>query len=265
MKRVGDTVLGLATQCIQVKNVNKTSPQTLSNLCLKINVKLGGVNNILVPNIRPKVFNEPVMFLGADITHPPAGDEKKPSIAAVSFLFYSEQIFIIKLKFKALAIIKAQMLKYYHKQVKTAIEWSNIRLFQMFSFISSQKYLFRNDVLCSDMTSWVPINRFCARRLLDRWMHTLVVMQQLLGCSHTDRRWLGISRRWLENFSSSSTGQPGSSHSDSSCTEQVSPKDSSNKLVLLHLLSSVKPFTSDMTILRLILWLIEKFWDLTRN
>ncbi len=83
MKRVGDTVLGLATQCIQVKNVNKTSPQTLSNLCLKINVKLGGVNNILVPTIRPKVFNEPVMFLGADITHPPAGDEKKPSIAAV--------------------------------------------------------------------------------------------------------------------------------------------------------------------------------------
>jgi eukaryotic translation initiation factor 2C len=54
--------------------VNKTSPQTLSNLCLKINVKLGGVNSI---------FSEPVIFLGADVTHPPAGDNKKPSIAAV--------------------------------------------------------------------------------------------------------------------------------------------------------------------------------------
>lgn len=32
---------------------------------------------------RPKVFNEPVIFLGADVTHPPAGDNKKPSIAAV--------------------------------------------------------------------------------------------------------------------------------------------------------------------------------------
>ncbi|XP_037082882.1 protein argonaute-2-like isoform X2 [Pollicipes pollicipes] len=83
VKRVGDTVLGLATQCVQAKNVNKTSPQTLSNLCLKINVKLGGVNSILVPSIRPKVFNEPVIFLGADVTHPPAGDNKKPSIAAV--------------------------------------------------------------------------------------------------------------------------------------------------------------------------------------
>lgn len=83
VKRVGDTVLGMATQCVQAKNVNKTSPQTLSNLCLKINVKLGGINNILVPSIRPKVFNEPVIFLGADVTHPPAGDNKKPSIAAV--------------------------------------------------------------------------------------------------------------------------------------------------------------------------------------
>lgn len=52
MKRVGDTLLGMATQCVQVKNVVKTSPQTLSNLCLKINVKLGGINNILVPHQR---------------------------------------------------------------------------------------------------------------------------------------------------------------------------------------------------------------------
>lgn len=85
VKRVGDTCLGIATQCVQVKNVNKTSPQTLSNLCLKINVKLGGINNILVPNMRPKIFQEPVIFIGADVTHPPAGglDKRKPSIAAV--------------------------------------------------------------------------------------------------------------------------------------------------------------------------------------
>ena len=91
-------ILGIATQCVQVKNVNKTSPQTLSNLCLKINVKLGGINNILVPTMRPKIFTEPVIFIGADVTHPPAGgqliighihtlitvsDKRKPSIAAV--------------------------------------------------------------------------------------------------------------------------------------------------------------------------------------
>lgn len=52
VKRVGDTVLGMATQCVQMKNVQRTTPQTLSNLCLKINVKLGGVNNILLPQGR---------------------------------------------------------------------------------------------------------------------------------------------------------------------------------------------------------------------
>uniref|UniRef100_A0A671MGA4 Protein argonaute-2-like n=1 Tax=Sinocyclocheilus anshuiensis TaxID=1608454 RepID=A0A671MGA4_9TELE len=77
VKRVGDTVLGMATQCVQVKNVQKTTPQTLSNLCLKINVKLGGLFQ------KPLVFQQPVIFLGADVTHPPAGDGKKPSIAAV--------------------------------------------------------------------------------------------------------------------------------------------------------------------------------------
>ncbi|KAK3087288.1 hypothetical protein FSP39_004190 [Pinctada imbricata] len=83
VKRVGDILFGLATQCVQSKNVNKTTPQTLSNLCLKINVKLGGINNILLPSMRPAVFRQPVIFLGADVTHPPAGDTTKPSIAAV--------------------------------------------------------------------------------------------------------------------------------------------------------------------------------------
>lgn len=36
---------------------------------------------------RPSVFQQPVIFLGADVTHPPAGDGKKPSIAAVRLHF----------------------------------------------------------------------------------------------------------------------------------------------------------------------------------
>jgi len=83
VKRMGDSVLGIATQCIKSKNVTRTTAQMLSNLCLKMNAKLGGVNTILVPENRPRLFREPVIFLGATVTHPPAGDNKKPSIAAL--------------------------------------------------------------------------------------------------------------------------------------------------------------------------------------
>ncbi|EFP03408.1 hypothetical protein CRE_09584 [Caenorhabditis remanei] len=65
------------------KNVTRTTPQTLSNICMKMNMKLGGVNCVLYPNVRPKIFSESVIFLGCDITHPPAGDSRKPSVAAV--------------------------------------------------------------------------------------------------------------------------------------------------------------------------------------
>ncbi|XP_015750003.1 PREDICTED: protein argonaute-3-like [Acropora digitifera] len=52
VKRVGDTALGIATQCVQAKNIAAYKPQTLSNLCLKINAKLGGINSILAPDVR---------------------------------------------------------------------------------------------------------------------------------------------------------------------------------------------------------------------
>ena len=47
---------GIATQCIKSKNVTRTTAQMLSNLCLKINAKLGGINTILVPENRIRIF-----------------------------------------------------------------------------------------------------------------------------------------------------------------------------------------------------------------
>ncbi|XP_037520540.1 protein argonaute-2-like [Rhipicephalus sanguineus] len=83
VKRVGDTVLGMATQCVDVKNVTRTTTQALSNMCLKINCKLGGINSIIDPGTRPKVFEEPVIFIGASVTRSPPSDNRKFSIAAV--------------------------------------------------------------------------------------------------------------------------------------------------------------------------------------
>ena len=46
VKRVGDNLSGVRTQCIELKNASKCIPSTMENLCLKINTKLGGTNSI---------------------------------------------------------------------------------------------------------------------------------------------------------------------------------------------------------------------------
>lgn len=84
VKRTGDTMVGLKTQCVMSDTIDKKcNAATLSNLCLKINAKLGGVNNTFDTSLL-QVFKEgPVIVMGADVTHPSPGDDKKPSIAAL--------------------------------------------------------------------------------------------------------------------------------------------------------------------------------------
>ena len=42
VKRVGDNVLGIPTQCVRIKQVEGAKPQVCANLSMKINAKLGG-------------------------------------------------------------------------------------------------------------------------------------------------------------------------------------------------------------------------------
>lgn len=83
IKRVGDTVLGVPTQCVQAKHTFQPKKQYCANVCLKINAKLGGVNSFIVKN--PNVVGddglawlaeEPTIIFGADITHPTHGETK---------------------------------------------------------------------------------------------------------------------------------------------------------------------------------------------
>eukprot|EP00794_Sanderia_malayensis_P018557 gene18557-20424_t len=85
VKSLADTYYGILTQCIKCKNVVKCNDQLLANLCMKINAKMAGINGVFSSDIyRPRsVFERPVIFLGADVTHPSPGETRKPSIAAV--------------------------------------------------------------------------------------------------------------------------------------------------------------------------------------
>nr|XP_040574527.1 LOW QUALITY PROTEIN: protein argonaute-2-like [Lepeophtheirus salmonis] len=89
LKELGDVELYIPTQFILKKNVMphfKTgvlSPQTIHNICLKLNSKLGGTNQILPKSVRPQIMCRPVMMVGADVTHPSPDQRNKPSIAAV--------------------------------------------------------------------------------------------------------------------------------------------------------------------------------------
>ncbi|CAG8604515.1 4978_t:CDS:10 [Ambispora leptoticha] len=83
IKRVSDTILGVATQCIQSRHMMQAKKQYCANVCLKMNVKLGGYNVHLLPNQVPFISEKPTIVMGADVTHPSPGSVGRPSIAAV--------------------------------------------------------------------------------------------------------------------------------------------------------------------------------------
>ncbi|MQM08404.1 hypothetical protein Taro_041262 [Colocasia esculenta] len=86
LKRICETDLGLVSQCCLTKHVFRMSKQYLANVALKINVKVGGRNTVLVDALTrriPLVSDRPTIIFGADVTHPHPGEDSSPSIAAV--------------------------------------------------------------------------------------------------------------------------------------------------------------------------------------
>ncbi|CAB4422806.1 unnamed protein product [Rhizophagus irregularis] len=83
IKRVSDTVIGVATQCVQSRHTMQAKKQYCANVCLKINVKLGGMNSFLSPSQIQFISDRPTILMGADVTHPSPGDRDRPSIAAL--------------------------------------------------------------------------------------------------------------------------------------------------------------------------------------
>ncbi|CAL8144681.1 unnamed protein product [Orchesella dallaii] len=91
VKSEAEVKVGILTQCIREETIGKVinkpdqARQILINVLLKINAKLNGVSFQLAPTITNQFgFNkEPILFLGADVTHP-APNSKSPSVAAIT-------------------------------------------------------------------------------------------------------------------------------------------------------------------------------------
>ncbi|GJJ79067.1 eukaryotic translation initiation factor 2C [Entomortierella parvispora] len=84
IKRVADTILGVSTQCVQGKHIRTPKKQYCSNVCLKMNVKLGGVNSRLAVGSLPFLEEKVTIIFGADVTHPGPGEIDRPSVACLT-------------------------------------------------------------------------------------------------------------------------------------------------------------------------------------
>ncbi|EXX54101.1 hypothetical protein RirG_237720 [Rhizophagus irregularis DAOM 197198w] len=83
IKRVSDTIIGVATQCVQSTHTKKPVKQYCVNICLKMNVKLGGENSFLIPEHIQFLADEPTILMGADINYPSSGYNESPYYAAL--------------------------------------------------------------------------------------------------------------------------------------------------------------------------------------
>lgn len=82
IKRTSDTLLGVPSQCLLATNVVKCQTQYVANVCMKINMKLGGKNSILRDDL-PLVSSTPAIVIGASISHSRSGMGTRPAIASV--------------------------------------------------------------------------------------------------------------------------------------------------------------------------------------
>ncbi|EWC45585.1 hypothetical protein DRE_05443 [Drechslerella stenobrocha 248] len=69
IKAACETQVGVVSQCLQSKHVEQAKAQYCSNVCMKVNAKLGGTTVYLDRSAHPFWGQEPTMYIGADVSH----------------------------------------------------------------------------------------------------------------------------------------------------------------------------------------------------
>ncbi|CAG2170070.1 unnamed protein product [Oppiella nova] len=101
IKYFGDVVHGIPTQCILYTHFMRTPSGYFDNLLMKINAKINGQNQVLIPTDRPSaivsgagVTARRTMVVGVDVTHPgtnPLANERVVSSIAASVASYDPE------------------------------------------------------------------------------------------------------------------------------------------------------------------------------
>ena len=82
IKRWASSLEGIASQCAKVNKVREAKMDYISNLLLKVNLKLGGHNSFPSKGGLALLDETPTMVLGADVYHAPPGSSR-PSFSAL--------------------------------------------------------------------------------------------------------------------------------------------------------------------------------------
>ncbi|KAJ8880835.1 hypothetical protein PR048_017306 [Dryococelus australis] len=83
VKQTAELQVGVLTQCVKARTMRRMNMSTISNILLKVNSKLNGINHSLLNSAVPPCLKKPVMIVGADVTHPSPDQVDIPSVAAV--------------------------------------------------------------------------------------------------------------------------------------------------------------------------------------
>ncbi|KAI8093873.1 Piwi domain-containing protein [Halteromyces radiatus] len=84
IKRICDTVIGIPTQCVQSEHIGDPKKHYCANVCLKVNMKLGGINLFMDRSQIPFIYSRNTIVFGAKVTHPAPGDMNRPSVVALT-------------------------------------------------------------------------------------------------------------------------------------------------------------------------------------
>lgn len=84
VKYAGDVKEGILNVCVLAQKFAKSNDQYHNNVALKVNLKLGGQNQILEPSKLGLLAEGKTMVIGIDVTHPaPGSSSNAPSIASI--------------------------------------------------------------------------------------------------------------------------------------------------------------------------------------